>query len=198
MSVAKVMYTGISAADRTRGLADERRVKQWLATRYEVVEATREEQIFQDIDCHITTDQRKISVSIKSQMAAVQYKNIGLELITEQDNKIAWDTKYLQTFYNIPGIREKFPSYDELTKNFRPAWFLFGKADEYLFLLGESLIKVSKSNLLSHCHTHGLDYTRWLAKERLAGQGGANAMSGYVYWTSLNTYKVTHTKLMLR
>ena len=178
-------YSGVSIADRSRGLADERKVKNWLATSYKVVEATKDEQIFQDIDCWIVKGNQRTSVSIKSQVDGIRYRNYCLELISQQQNGIAWTPELVNKLYSIPNFSAEYPDVDLVTTTFRPSWFLFGKADAYLFLFQNKLVKLTSTELLSHCHKYGMDYYRRLGRERLAGQGGKDAASGYVYWDTL-------------
>lgn len=193
------MYTGISAADRTRGLQDERRVVQWLATKYTVRAATREEQIHDDIDVWILNPKTNqyCPVSIKSQVAGLKYKNIGLEVLTMQYTG-GWSEELAATLVTINAACKG--ELDRIVKDtfYHPAWLLFGKAEKYMILLGDKLLVITKADLMQHIMTYGFDYCRSLSKEILEGQGGKNAISGYIYWDSLKVHGTAHQCLWLK
>ena len=170
--------------ERSRGLRDEQLVITWLKQKYQVIPANRQEQIEQDIDCHVITGTSRYSLSIKSQLSGVTYKNIGLELVTT-GRSVEWTDETRQL---ADDLLDKPDTYGD---EFNPAWFLFGKADKYLFLLGNKVILIDKQKLIDYVRANKFDYYRRLNRNVAQGEG-KQALNGFVYWKTLVDSQVPH------
>src|SRR4028119_638340 len=126
-------YSGVGLADLSRGLADERRVIDWLSRGFEVRKATREENRTWDIDCHVLVKGVWEKVSIKSQEAGLTYKNYTLELLSEQPTGHDWTPELSEVYKTIQRHHLDLPNITELVAraDIHPSWFLFGLADKY-------------------------------------------------------------------
>jgi hypothetical protein len=132
----------------------------------------------------------------------IRYQNYGFEVITQQDQGIVWTDLLSQAYTKLyeanNEVGKSLPQEPWSYGNWFPAWLLFGRANRYLILQGNRLTSILKTDLLSHCYTKGFDHTRSLARERLAGQNGRNAISGYIKWDTLIQHNVPHRVILTR
>lgn len=137
------------------GLAEERRIKMFLLSLgFHVTNSSKEENIWDDIDCWIGTT----SVSIKAQHSSLNYPGITACFELEQclTGTDTWET----------------------------SWFYNGKADKYLILQGTTLSLIDSKALKEQVERQGFSYTRTNKTATRAYSGGSSryqdARCGYI------------------
>lgn len=161
-----------------KGLADERLVKQHLAQNGRVVvESTKEENIFQDIDCYVDG----IPTSIKAMHKGAAYGTIGMELynlLTERQACATSKSILANKDLNFNDVARL-----AATGNWETGWWHHGKAEQYAILIGEVLRVYSKKALQHYMDTKGFVRIRPLKVETQKSQGGS-----YRYSNSISVY----------
>ena len=137
------------------GLAEERRIKMFLLSLgFQVTNSSKEENIWEDIDCWIGTT----SVSIKAQHSSLNYP--GITACFELEQKLTG------------------------TDIWEPSWFYNGKADKYLILQGTTLSLIDAKVLKEQVSRQGFSYTRSNKASTRAYSGGSaryeDARCGYI------------------
>lgn len=187
-----MVYTAANAsafhAIYRKGISEEASIKEYLRnTGRLVTESTKEENMFQDIDCFVNGR----SVSIKTMHAGAKYGNIGMELMSlltvHQDCQASSDI-LANKVLTMESCRSLYN-----TGNWELGWYPNGKAEDYYILIGEVLRIYRKEDIQAHLANNKFLRICGLKKETKANQGGkyryCNTISGY-----LNYNSVIHSK----
>ena len=125
------------------GLAEEKRVIEFLRTKFEnVINSTKRQNIDLDIDCFIDG----VSVSIKAEHDGCKYRNIYFELENQLTATQEW--------------------HDD-------GWFYTGEAEKYVIIQGNTIRMYSKAAIKDYVAANGWLRVLGLSAKRKASQGGS-------------------------
>ena len=125
------------------GLAEERRVIEFLRTKFnDVTVSTKKQNVEQDIDCFIGD----IGVSIKAEHAGLKYGHIYFELENQLTATGDWA---------------------------KDGWFYTGTAEKYVIIQGQEIRMYDKQAIVDYVKANGWFRTRTLGWKTKATQGGS-------------------------
>ena len=136
------------------GLAEERRVIEFLRTKFnDVTVSTKKQNVEQDIDCFIGD----IGVSIKAEHAGLKYGHIYFELENQLTATGEWS---------------------------KDGWFYTGTAEKYVIIQGQEIRMYDKQAIVDYVEANGWFRTRTLGWKTKATQGGSyrtmDTLSGFL------------------
>ena len=136
------------------GLAEERRVIEFLRTKFnDVTTSTKKQNVEQDIDCFIGD----IGVSIKAEHAGLKYGHIYFELENQLTATGDWA---------------------------KDGWFYTGTAEKYVIIQGQEIRMYDKQAIVDYVEANGWFRTRTLGWKTKATQGGSyrtmDTLSGFL------------------
>jgi uncharacterized protein (UPF0297 family) len=168
------------------GLADEKLVKQYLTSKgLDVKEPTKDEDRFQDIDCHVNG----IPSSIKSEQAGAKYGNIYFELAQQLTSHVGCE--YTKSVLNTNRLTQQ--DIDDLVeyKSWEASWYVNGTALVYYIYQGDKLYVYRKQDIQAYVAKNG-----WLRIKTLSSYRKGYLGDSYRYSNSacgfLNVDDVKH------
>lgn len=148
---------------KNKGMKDEAEVIEFLAwlnpnPSIKVRKSSFHEDTTQDIDCWVGS----ASYSVKSQPTGQRTGNVSLELsvlvMAEDDN----NRKHLRSLVSADRIDEAI-EFSGRIGNYQDSWFISGKADFYVFMVGKCIYLASAELLKSHVSNHGFLFKSYLS-----------------------------------